>query len=136
MKIALILGLCVFSVVAHAEKPTAVRLSESELEARVLQSPKLYLPLLIQATEARLDAIYRARIDAAPVEQRESLGRSQDAWRKFIEAEMEYYSAEQAQNGGSPVYLLERHLYLLRQRIYQIQTPFEAGWPVIPKNEN
>ena len=110
------------------EQPT-----EEQLERLAQQSPKLYLPKLIDFTEAKLERLYQAKLKASGPEYRLALGKSQEAWRKFFEADLLVGSLDAKGGSGQAVFAMERHLYQLRLRIYQLRTDFLQGWMQIPK---
>ncbi len=111
----------------------AEQLTEEQLERLAQQSPKLNLPKLITFTEGKLDRVYQARLKAAGPEYRGALQNAQEAWRKFYEADLVAGALALQGGSGQSVFAMQRHLYQLRLRIYQLNTDFLQGWIQIPK---
>jgi len=120
---------CVFLHAVRAAEP----LSEEQLERSSQKSPKVHLPELIAFNEAKLERIYQAKWKAANPEYREALQKAQEAWRKFYEADLVVGAMDTRGGSGQAVYAMERHVYQLRLRIYQLSTDFLQGWVEIPK---
>ncbi|MEP6671406.1 MAG: lysozyme inhibitor LprI family protein [Chthoniobacter sp.] len=108
-------------------------LTEAQLERLVQESPKLHLPELIAFNEGKLERIYQAKLQAADPEYRAALQKSQEAWRKFYEADLVVGALDTRGGSGQAVFAMERHVYQLRLRIYQLSTDFLQGWAPIPK---
>jgi uncharacterized protein YecT (DUF1311 family) len=110
-------------------------LTEEQLERLVKQSPKRYLPDLIAFNKAKLERIYQAKLEASGPEYREALQKAQEAWKKFYEADRVVGALDTEGGSGQAIYTMERHVYQLRLRIYQLSTSFFEGWVDIPKVE-
>jgi len=108
-------------------------LTEEQIERLVRESPKQHLPELIAFNEAKLERIYQAKLKAAAPEYREALQKAQEAWRKFYEADLVVGAMDTRGGSGQAVFAMERHVYQLRLRIYQLSTDFVRGWVGIPK---
>ena len=70
---------------------------------------------------------------ASRPEYREALQKAQEYWRKFHEADLVVGALDTEGGSGQAVFAMERHLYQLRLRIYQLSTDFLQGWIQIPK---
>jgi uncharacterized protein YecT (DUF1311 family) len=128
--------LLVASVVALAllrSLLAAETLTEEQIERLVSQAPKFHLPKLIAFNEAKLDRLYQAKLKASGPEYREALKKAQEAWRKFYEADLVVGAMDTKGGSGEAVFAMERHVYQLRLRIYQLDTDFLQGWVAIPK---
>lgn len=125
----LILVLCVGATALHAEAP----MTEEQLEKLVREAPKLYLPKLIAFNEAKLESIYQAKLKAGDEEHCAALQKAQEAWRKYYEADLVVGALDTRGGSGQAVFAMERHVYQLRLRIYQLSTDFVQGWVAIPK---
>jgi uncharacterized protein YecT (DUF1311 family) len=127
-----ILGLVVASAFSHplcAAEP----LTEEQIERLVSQAPKVHLPKLIDFNEAKLERIYQTRLKASDPEYRKALKAAQDAWRKFDEADRVVGALDTAGGSGQAVFAMQRRVYQLRLRIYQLSTDYLEGWVPIPK---
>jgi uncharacterized protein YecT (DUF1311 family) len=111
-------------------------LSESDLEKLVSQAPKRYLPQLLAFTHAKLKRVYLAQLKALPPEHREAFKKAQQAWETFYLADNDFGTLDVQGGSGQAVFAMERDLYQLRWRIYQIQTPFIQGWINVPVTED
>lgn len=85
----------------------------------------------------RVDAELTKVFDKALGEQlspevRKALIASQQAWSSFREADARYESALGEGGSARSQLVNERMTYLTRIRIYQLQTPFAAGWQEMP----
>ena len=128
--VAAIAGLFAQSGCADAPGPEV----EERLERLVSQSPKMHLPELIEYNQAKLERIYQAKLQATKdPELRAALEKAQKAWREFHEADRTYGALDLQGGSGQAVFAMERHVYQLRLRIYQLSTEFLAGWTEIPK---
>lgn len=107
--------------------------TEERLEKLVQVAPKIHLPELIAYNEAKLERIYQAKLAAADPAYREALKKAQEAWRKYYEADLVVGALDTQEGSGQTVFAMERHLYQLRLRIYQLSTDFLQGWVAIPK---
>jgi len=106
---------------------------EERIERLVRQSPKLELPKLIAFNEAKLERIYQAKLKASDPEYRAALQKAQEAWRKYYEADLDVGALDTRGGSGEAVFAMQRHVYQLRLRIYQLSTDFLEGWVEIPK---
>lgn len=114
----------------------ADELTEEQLERLAQQFPKLNLPKLIAFNEAKLERVYQAKLKASNPdypEYREALKKAQEAWQRFYEADLVVGAIDTRGGSGQAVDAMERHVYQLRLRIYQLSTPFGQGWIEIPK---
>ena len=111
-----------------AEQPT-----EEQLERLAEQSPKANLPKLIAFAEAKLERVYQAKLKGSSPKYREALQKAQEAWRKFYEADLAVGALDTEGGSGQAVFAMQRHVYQLRLRIYQLSTDFTQGWVPIPK---
>lgn len=59
---------------------------------------------------------------------REALSAAHRAWQSFRAADGHYESVLGEGGSARSQFVNERMTYLTRQRIYQLQTPFAAGW--------
>jgi len=107
--------------------------SEADLEKLVSQSPKLYLPELLKLTHAKLKEAYLKKLKSLPPELQEAFKKSQVAWEAYYRADNDYGTLDVQGGSGQAVFAMERDLYQLRWRIYQVQTDFMQGWVPIPK---
>ncbi|MCE9612141.1 MAG: lysozyme inhibitor LprI family protein [Chthoniobacter sp.] len=108
-------------------------LTEEQIERLVSQAPKMHLPKLIAFNEAKLERIYQAKLKASGPEYRDALKKAQEAWRKFYEADLIIGALDTEGGSGQAVFAMERHVYQLRLRIYQLSTDYLQGWFSIPK---
>ncbi|CAN5607639.1 hypothetical protein BH09VER1_BH09VER1_21280 [soil metagenome] len=115
------------SAVAEGE-PT-----EAQLDKLVQVAPKIHLPQLIAYNEAKLERIYQAKLASANPEYREALKNAQQAWRKYYEDDLVVGALDTQGGSGQAVFAMERRLYQLRLRIYQLSTDFLQGWVEIPR---
>jgi uncharacterized protein YecT (DUF1311 family) len=119
---------------ASSKADTSIDPVESKLEALVKQSPKAGIPKLLDYNLKKLDAVYRASLEAAEdAEHRKALEDSQKAWLTFFEADGSVASWNA--KGGSYAYpaQVEQRIYQLRMRMYQLSTPFVQGWTAVPR---
>jgi hypothetical protein len=107
--------------------------SEAELEKLVSQSPKLYLPELLELTHSKLKEAYLKKLKSLSPDLQEAFKKSQVAWEAYYRADNDYGTLDVQGGSGQAVFAMERDLYQLRWRIYQIQTDFIQGWVPIPK---
>jgi len=124
-----ILMVCIISHVGCGKEQE----SEEELERLVQQSPKLYLPKLIDFTEAKLERVYQAKLDASDPAYRKALQRAQAAWREYYKADRAVGALEARGGSGEAIFAMQRRVYQLRLRIYQLNTEFTQGWIPVPK---
>ena len=96
--------------------------------------PKANFPKLVVFMEAKLERVHQANLKAAEPENREALQKAQDAWKKFYEADLLAAASEGGGGADNPI-TMQRKVYQLRLRIYQLSTPFHQGWVEIPKVE-
>lgn len=127
-----ILGIILSCAVPHCVGG-ADQLTEEQIERLATQAPKVHLPDLIAFNEAKLERIYQAKLRAADPEYQEALKESQDAWRKFYEADRVVGALEVRGGSGQAVFAMERRVYQLRLRIYQLSKDYLQGWVAIPK---
>ncbi len=120
--------LCLSKLPSSGNEP-----SEEELEKLVSQSPKIYLPQLLTLTHSKLEKAYLTKLKSLPPERREAFKKSQVAWEAYYRADNEYGSLDVQGGSGQAVFAMERDLYQLRWRIYQIETPYLQGWIPISK---
>jgi uncharacterized protein YecT (DUF1311 family) len=120
--------LCFSTLPSPASEP-----SEAELEKLVSQSPKIYRPELLKLTHTKLKEAYQKKLASLPPELREAFKKSQVTWEAYYRADNDYGTLDVQGGSGQAVFAMERDLYQLRWRIYQIQTDFIQGWVPIPK---
>jgi len=117
------------SHLALGDKPS----TEAQLTKLVQQSPKTYLPELIALKERELKQVYEAALKDRDPTYQAALQKSQAAWEAFANADCRVEAIDSAGGSDAAVFTMERKLYQIRLRMYQLQTPFEAGWVEIPK---
>lgn len=127
--LAILLTLLVCTLHQSAD---AAEQTEEQLQTLVRQAPKMYLPKLIEFNEAKLERIYQAKLKASKPEYRQALIKAQDAWRRFYEADLNLGALDTMDGSGQTVLAMERRVYQLRLRIYQLRTDFSQGWVPIP----
>lgn len=108
---------------------------EKELELLVHQSPKLNYHKLIEYNERKLERIFDEKLKNMPPSSRNALLNAQKKWWQYYVAENEAAVFENNEGSGSYSTLMEKKLYFLQQRIYQLHKPFSEGWIDIPKIE-
>ena len=77
-------------------------------------------------------AFDKALADEASPQLREALIASQRAWASYRDADAHYESLFGEGGSMRNQSVSERMTYLTRLRIYQLQTPFVAGWHELP----
>ena len=106
---------------AQQQPKQEVALSQGELNERALKE--------FERVDAELaKAFEKALTDEPSPQLREALIAAHRAWRSFREADGHYESVSGEGGSARSQYVNERMTYLTRQRIYQLQTPFAAGW--------
>lgn len=125
--------LMVLSVSGFLHSAAGTEPTEEQLEKLVQVAPKIHLPKLIAYNEAKLERIYQAKLAVADPANREALKKAEEAWRKYYEADLAVGALDTRGGSGQAVFAMERHLYQLRLRIYQLSTDFLQGWVAIPK---
>jgi uncharacterized protein YecT (DUF1311 family) len=84
----------------------------------------------LEQANAELSATFQRQLASAEKSPavRDALLASEKAWLVFREADAQYES--RLGDGGSArdYYVHKRMIYLTKQRIYQLQTPFAQGW--------
>jgi len=87
-----------------------------------------------QRIDAELTKTFEEQVDSqASPALREALIAAQRAWKTFREADSRYEWVL-GEGGSSQSYtVFKRLIHLTQQRIYQLKTPFDAGWVEPPK---
>ena len=133
IRIAFLLILAISPSLCLAQSPAAE--SEAEIERSARESPKTSLPRLIDFLEAKLERIYNEKLQQAAESEKKVIETSQRAWKAFYEADRAAAALDSSGGSGSAVFLMQRRIYQIRLRIYQLQVPFEQGWPAIPEQK-
>jgi uncharacterized protein YecT (DUF1311 family) len=107
--------------------------AEDQLERLAQEAPKVGLPKLIVFNQAKLKRIFEAKLKTSSPEYRAALQKAQEAWEKFDEADLVVGALDTQGGSGQAVFAMERHVYQLRLRIYQLSTDFVQGWVSVPK---
>lgn len=99
--------------------------SQSELNQRAYAE--------FQRTDAELTKTFEEQLktEQSPA-LREALIASQRAWKTFREADAHYESVSGEGGSARSYYVNKRMTHLTKQRIYQLKTPFAAGWAEPP----
>lgn len=110
---------------------------ETALERQAEQIPKVNLPKLLDYNLEKLELVYQKTLrNAVDEDHRKAIALSQEAWRKFYEAD----GAVAAWNakGGSFAYpaQVQQKVYQIKLRMYQLSTPFLQGWSKVPTIPN
>ena len=107
--------------VAQQQPKQGRDLDQGQLNLRALKE--------FQDIDAELTKVFEKGLAQEPSPQlREALIAAHRAWRSFREADGHYESVSGEGGSARSQYVNERMTYLTRQRIYQLQTPFAAGW--------
>lgn len=128
MKLLAFVLILSFATIGRAAVPNA----EQDLEKLARQNPKLYLPKLCDKVTQEMGEIYAKQLSLATPAGKRALEESQKAWLHFLDADGRLQEAA-ASGSGAVVYTWERKIYQIRLRSYQLQTPFEQGWPRIKR---
>ncbi len=117
------LGVLAFlpSGVGESTTKDHTNLSQAEQNQRAYDEFKRVDALLTKIFEERLKA------EGLPAS-REALIASQRAWTGFRDADGHYESVSGEDGSARTYYVNQRMTYLTKQRIYQPNTPFAAGW--------
>jgi len=107
-------------------------LKEEQIERLVRQNPKEYLPKLIEFNEAKLERVYQTKLRASDPKYCEALKAAQEAWRTFYQADRVVGTLDTMGGSGAAIFAMERRVYQLRLRIYQLSTDYQQGWITIP----
>jgi uncharacterized protein YecT (DUF1311 family) len=122
-----LIAFCAFIYVVCATEQPAQNL--------VKLPPKQSLPIQINLAEGKLERIYALQLKVSNPERRQALQKAQEAWKKFYEADLEFGAIDMRGGSDQAVFSMQRHLYQINLRIYQLGTDFLAGWVSIPNVE-
>jgi uncharacterized protein YecT (DUF1311 family) len=96
------------------------------------RDPKMNYPKVLDFFKAKLERIYQGRRQRLPPESRPAFEAAQAAWRAYHEVDGIYGALTVLGGSGQAGFAMDRHAHQLHLRIYQLGTPFSAGWPAVP----